>query len=224
LQGTQLVPLELTLDQISRVYFPIVGEYLGYGRVQMGRVYQSHGADWASVQKNEVEIDGATFWEIPEPLTEYDNMALAWSTNDRYLAFSAGNESLLEGPFVGSAPIWPRRWVIWDMEARLPVVDISYPHLALIEDRSSAVRGSPLCLAWSPDDQLLAQGFSLAFDSGIPSHEIRLTDPFTGEIIATLSGHSGSVIALAFSPDGTKLASVSWDGTLIIWDVSEYVR
>ncbi|KAI9632668.1 quinon protein alcohol dehydrogenase-like superfamily [Dioszegia hungarica] len=36
----------------------------------------------------------------------------------------------------------------------------------------------------------------------------------------TLQGHRDAVVWLGFSPDDTLLASVSWDGTVRIWDVS----
>ena len=35
---------------------------------------------------------------------------------------------------------------------------------------------------------------------------------------STLEGHSGPIYSLAFSPNGTTLASTSWDNTLRLWD------
>jgi WD40 repeat protein len=36
----------------------------------------------------------------------------------------------------------------------------------------------------------------------------------------TLSGHTQGIIGVAFSPDGTHVATVSFDGTARIWDVT----
>jgi WD40 repeat protein len=45
-------------------------------------------------------------------------------------------------------------------------------------------------------------------------------DPATGRRVATLAGNTGGVLGLAFSADGSRLATSSVDGTVRIWDPS----
>src|SRR6187551_513088 len=37
---------------------------------------------------------------------------------------------------------------------------------------------------------------------------------------ATLKGHKGCVVSVAFSPDGKTLTSASYDGTLKLWEMT----
>ncbi|QNI32441.1 hypothetical protein H7849_26315 [Alloacidobacterium dinghuense] len=70
---------------------------------------------------------------------------------------------------------------------------------------------------FSPNGKLLAAG---------GYREVRLLDPATGNVIATLTGHADYVRSIAFSPDGKLLAAGGgppqrW-GEIKIWDVQSH--
>jgi WD40 repeat protein len=50
---------------------------------------------------------------------------------------------------------------------------------------------------------------------------VYLFDTATGRQLRTIRGHWGRICSLAFSPDGTRLATGSWDTTVLIWDLTK---
>jgi WD40 repeat protein len=113
----------------------------------------------------------------------------------RTLAVSADGKTLATGSFDNTARLWDLRGA---------------------GDRDVLSSGGWVCaVAVAPGGKLLASGGS--------DGRVQLWDPATGAEVATLKGHHGSVLALAFSPKGDRLASGSWDadrgsGEVKVWD------
>ncbi len=74
------------------------------------------------------------------------------------------------------------------------------------------------CLALSPVGRLLAVG-SGSYDGILaPDFSVRLWGLDDGPPGLPLAGHEAPVTALAFDPDGARLASGARDGAVIVWD------
>ncbi|GHB77172.1 hypothetical protein GCM10010377_79410 [Streptomyces viridiviolaceus] len=77
----------------------------------------------------------------------------------------------------------------------------------------------PSHLAFSPDGTTLAVTVIGFRASKSDQSEVQLWDVRERRRTATLKGHTGQVTSLAFSPDGTMLATGASDATARLWDV-----
>jgi WD40 repeat protein len=107
------------------------------------------------------------------------------------IAFSHDGARLAYGGHFGEV-------VVFDVNARQPL-------------RELVCGSEAYCLAFSPDDSLLATGHGDSL--------IRIWDVTTGRLRAELLGHERVVNDLAFSPDGRTLFSSANDGAVRLWSV-----
>jgi WD40 repeat protein len=79
-----------------------------------------------------------------------------------------------------------------------------------LHSRAGPVRS----VAWSPNGQCIACG----------GGDLKIWDAASGKFIQSLRGHNAPITCVAWSPDSDverqRLASVSMDGTLILWELA----
>jgi WD40 repeat protein len=71
-------------------------------------------------------------------------------------------------------------------------------------------------LTFSPDGLVLA--------TADPTGPARLWDARSGQLLTTLTGHTGGVFDVAFSPDGGSVATAGQDGSVRLWDAETGVQ
>jgi WD40 repeat protein/tetratricopeptide (TPR) repeat protein len=72
---------------------------------------------------------------------------------------------------------------------------------------------------WSPDGRSLTSINPLSYNG--TSGQVEIWDPRTGKTITVLREHNDRVKGIAWSSDGTRLASASKDGTVKVWDPAQ---
>ena len=107
------------------------------------------------------------------------------------LAFSPDGQTLASGGTEGQL-------ILWDLTEL-------QPRVAALTDHQGPIHA----LAYSPDGRLASAG---------ADQKILIRDGRTGAPIAPpLAGHQDVITGLRFSPDGALLASVGYDGLLLLW-------
>jgi WD40 repeat protein len=73
-------------------------------------------------------------------------------------------------------------------------------------------------LALSPDRSLVVTAGGAPADS--QSKIARVWDVKTGRQVSELRGHTASIAAIAFAPDGKRVATGAWDEAVMLWDAA----
>lgn len=120
------------------------------------------------------------------------------------LAFSP-NGNLIAGVTIGEI-------CLWCAEELTPLHIIPQP-----EDSQRL-----FTIAFSPCGRYIATG--TWWKRGMKKMAIRLWNVETCKNLHTFWGHPTDIQSLAFSPDGKLLASVSYDGTILLWNLKPFIK
>ena len=105
----------------------------------------------------------------------------------------------------------PEGILLWDLKRREV-----YKRLQLPEGCQDVYS-----LRFSSCGQYLALG--AAWETGLQKVPICVREVETGKRIVTLCGHFTDVQAVAFSSNNELLASASFDGSILLWDLKPYL-
>jgi WD40 repeat protein len=176
-------------------------------------VISPDGILFATNSSPSLEQGRVSVWALPSGVSVHD---LPTETgNVITVVFSPDSRLIAAGGIVGVVQLWEaatgRTLMVWDVSSFDTGTSRALIGEGIITD-----------LAFSPDGTLLAIAVRYVDRSDRPPydiHDIRLWDVEQGKEVAKLSGHTDEILDLNFSPDGTRLASASHDGTVRIWGI-----
>ena len=188
----ELYPLQIDSDSgpVADVAFSPDGRYLAvaaFRRIEQ-RIDHDNSGIWAGSFRL---YDAKTFKPIDSEGIPVKGPAqsLAFDRTGRLLVVASGDRN-------GNKPKLPGQVVVYDLSSKKAKTMEECDHPSV-------------CALFSPDGKVVVSG-------GVDGVG-RVHNPQTGELIATLVGHTQSIRSLNFSHDGTRLATSSGDRTARVW-------
>ena len=212
--GSSIATLGGHVGVVTAVAFSPDGSQIASGATNGNiRLWESGGGFQRELMGHDGAIMALVFRPDRESLASgsHDGTVRIWSRSATApLAVLPGSRGMTavafspNGEQLAVAPLGAGRIELWD------------PRTVERQFSFDLVAGSVAQIAYCPDGRLVAAACRMPGVSG----EVRIWRADTGELLATLGSHGNGAERLAFSPDGTRLLTVSGDSVATIWDVS----
>jgi WD40 repeat protein len=171
------------------------------------RYRQAHSLD---VRDLEWSPDGT---QIVTGSQNLDDSIRLWNASDLELLEETGNRSPSD---LAWNPVYPEI-AFADMNSAAGVINSS----ALDSYTRVGVDHAASAVAWNSSGDMLAIAYGSLFFPGEPIN-IVIWNSVSGQIIATLNGHTDVIGAVAWSASDDYLVSVGFDLQVIIWDATTW--
>ena len=130
--------------------------------------------------------------------TKYQANSVAWSPNGTFIA---SEEYLYSANYLNGKETIQ----IWAAE--------NGRGLALTLDNDGT---GPLKISWSPNNKYVALALA-SYQALLPNSRVEVRSADGGSYRLDYTGHQSNVVDVAWSPDGSRIASCSYDKTVQIW-------
>ena len=205
--GEHIKTLTGHIENVNTVAFSPDGKTIASGSGKL--LYLGEGEDSGTCVGQEIRLWNANTGEPIKTLKGHTSVvnSVVFSPDGNTIASGSGHWMGYEGKASAGEEVR-----LWNAHTGEPIKTLT-GHKDVVSS-----------VAFSPDGNLIVSGDWYDWDgylsSGTWSGEIRVWDAHTGEHLKTLTGHTGGVSSVVFSPDGKTLASGRTDGTILLWDFS----